>query len=200
MSLCVRLRQLSCFRKEIWKLMSGKTNISPETGLVFLVPEAEDVTALIRRRHDPSAALGMPAHITVLYPFLLPSDIDDDVLGELRRCLVEFSAFRFSLGELRQFTGNVLYLAPDPAKPFEELTSAICSCFPQTPPYGRKHRDIVPHLTLGMFSSAAELEGAARAFQEEAAMKVPIRAKAARVSLMSTSPGGWRVADSFDLR
>jgi hypothetical protein len=39
------------------------------TALVILVPEAEALVKAFRERYDPSAAEGMPAHVTVLYPF-----------------------------------------------------------------------------------------------------------------------------------
>lgn len=40
-----------------------------ESALVVLVPEAEALVKSFRDRHDPSAAAGVPAHITLLYPF-----------------------------------------------------------------------------------------------------------------------------------
>ena len=45
---------------------------SSESALVVLVPEAEGVVKPFRDLHDPSAAAGMPAHITLLYPFKHP--------------------------------------------------------------------------------------------------------------------------------
>jgi hypothetical protein len=175
-------------------------NIPLETALVFLVPEADALVAPFRDRHDPSSAAGMPAHITLLYPFLPPSAIDDSVLAELRRCFAEFVAFRYSLCDLRQFPGHVLYLAPEPDEPFRRLTSAISSCFPQTPPYGGRHRDIVPHLSLGHFAGTSELEDVARAFARRAAAQLPLCANASRVSLMDTSVGAWRVRTNLSLR
>jgi hypothetical protein len=36
------------------------------TALVILVPEAEALVSSFRNKHDPSAADGMPAHITLV--------------------------------------------------------------------------------------------------------------------------------------
>jgi hypothetical protein len=174
-------------------------NIRLETALVVLVPEAEVLTAPFRARHDPSAADGMPAHITLLYPFISPPEIDDSVLAGLRCCFKQFAAFPYSLGDLRRFPGHVLYLAPEPEEPFRKLTSAIYTCFPHNPPYGGRHRDIVPHLSPGQFVDARELEDAARAFAQAAAADRPITAKASSVSLMDTCFGDWRVRGSFAL-
>src|SRR3954470_1036237 len=41
-----------------------------EAALVVMPPGAEPVVKSFRDRFDPVAALGMPAHITVLYPFI----------------------------------------------------------------------------------------------------------------------------------
>ena len=95
-----------------------------ESALVVLVPEAEHVVAPICDRYDPSAALGMPAHITLLYPFIPPDAIDPTVTDGVADCIRRFPAFDFSLTEMRRFPG-VLYLAPAPAEPFRALTLAI---------------------------------------------------------------------------
>lgn len=45
------------------------------TAFALEVPEAEACVGELRARHDPSCALGVQAHITVLYPFMAPSAI-----------------------------------------------------------------------------------------------------------------------------
>ena len=41
-----------------------------QTALVVAVPSAEPVVARLRASYDVAAAYGVPAHVTVLYPFL----------------------------------------------------------------------------------------------------------------------------------
>src|ERR1051325_8060387 len=53
---------------------------SSESALVVLVPEAEVFAKPFRDQYDPSAAAGMPAHITLLYPFKAPDEVDDITL------------------------------------------------------------------------------------------------------------------------
>ena len=43
------------------------------SAVVVEVPEAEPLVGAWRLRFDPVAALGMPAHVTLLYPFVAPS-------------------------------------------------------------------------------------------------------------------------------
>jgi hypothetical protein len=47
------------------------------------VPEAERVVSRYRARLDGAAALGVPAHVTVLYPFVPPAAITAATLEEL---------------------------------------------------------------------------------------------------------------------
>jgi hypothetical protein len=80
---------------------------SVEAGLVVLVPEAEALVKPFRDRYDPSAAAGMPAHITLLYPFKPPDEIDEATLDDLRRCFTRFAPSQFSLGSIRRFPAHL---------------------------------------------------------------------------------------------
>ena len=46
-----------------------------ESALVVVVPEAEQLVGPFREKYDPSAAAGMPPHITLLYPFKPPDAV-----------------------------------------------------------------------------------------------------------------------------
>ena len=67
-----------------------------------------------RRRFDVSARQGVPAHITVLYPFLHRSRLDDGVLARLRAVSATASALEVAFPRLARFT-DVLYLQPEPS-------------------------------------------------------------------------------------
>ena len=85
-----------------------------ESALVVLVPEAESLVRPFRERFDPSAALGVPAHITLLYPFIAPEQ-DRCWTPSTKRPSVfrGFAPIAFSLTEVRRFPAETLYLAPD---------------------------------------------------------------------------------------
>ena len=159
-----------------------------ESALVVHVPEAEPLVAPIRRQNDPSALAGMPAHITVLYPFVPPGDIDPAVLDDLGRCVGGFASFAYSLGEIRRAPG-IAYLAPDPAETFRDLTRAVWHAYPDFPPYGGRHDDILPHLTLAQSTDEQELEAVIEAFVRSATEFLPIRATALAVELWLNTSG-----------
>jgi hypothetical protein len=46
-----------------------------ESTILVPVPEAEPVVGQLRARLDRAASRGIPAHVTVLYPFVPPGQI-----------------------------------------------------------------------------------------------------------------------------
>lgn len=170
-----------------------------ETALVVRIPEAEAAVGALRESLDVSASWGVPAHVTVLYPFVPPSRLDDDVMGQVATAVRSVPAFACVFGECRWFDEDVLWLAPEPAAPFLALTRAITEAFPEHPPYGGAYEDLSPHLTVGHRPRASrEALGAAEASLAHA---IPVRAEVDRVSLLAgpPEPGAWRVLREFPL-
>ena len=170
---------------------------APESALAVNVPEAERYVGTLRERFDPVAKLGMPAHVTVLYPFMPPERITDSVVRKVRDLLSSLAAFEFRLARIGRFPSVALYLAPEPARPFIELTQAVVRAFPEYPPYGGQYDTIVPHLTVAQGSDAdqdfAEAELAA------ALPRSGIEASSREVVLIENSSGRWERMHSFRL-
>jgi 2'-5' RNA ligase len=156
------------------------------SALVVPVPAAEPLVRRWRERHDPAAAAGMPAHVTVLYPFVPARAVDTALENELAAVVGRFAAFDFRLERFGRFPG-VLYLAPEPAAPFVELTQEIAGHWPDYQPYEGAFAEIVPHLTIAIGEEPADAE-------RELAPQLPVAASAEEVWLM-TKPlrGNWRV-------
>jgi len=171
-----------------------------ESALVVLVPEAEPLVKAFRDRYDPSAAAGVPAHITLLYPFRHPDEVDHTALEDLRRLFHRFAPFRFSLAPIRRFSDAVLYLAPEPHEPFRQLILAICDQYPETPPYGGKWPDIVPHLSVAWVKDQQQLDRIATDFAQASRGRLPILTTAGEVSLMEKRSGRWLIRATFGLQ
>lgn len=172
--------------------------MEPRSALVVLVPEAENLVARFRAAHDPVAAAGIPAHVTVLFPFVSPAQIDDRVLNRLRACLRAHQPFDFVLDRIKQLPG-VIGLAPEPDDPFRSLTSAVWAAFPECPPYEGKHSDIVPHLTIGSATNERVLESITQDLAAMAERFLPIPVRATKVALMDNGQGPWAITMTFDL-
>ena len=84
-----------------------------ETALIFPIPEAEPYVRDLRDRYDPAAADGVPAHITVLYPFIPFEDLSNDVLRRVELIAAKTESFDFRISSTARFP-DTFYLQPDP--------------------------------------------------------------------------------------
>ena len=169
----------------------------PQSTLFVPVPEAEPWVKDLRERYDPTVAVGVPAHITVLFPFISPDLITDSDLAKATETFQFFRAFEFRLEQVGRFPES-LYLVPEPSEPFISLTEAIVREFPEYLPYGGHFTEIIPHLTVA--NRSAELSGIAET-ELLAIMKElgPIHAVCNVVELYENSSGYWKWAQSFPL-
>ena len=131
-----------------------------ESGLFLPVPSAERHVGVLRQRFDPGS---MPAHVTILYPFVAPASITGAVVDDLGALLGNVEPFAFTLGEIRWFDDRVMYLAPDPSASFVGLTTLISARFPGHAPYRGAFDEVVPHLTVGDGGRPARMRRAGRA-------------------------------------
>ena len=165
-----------------------------QSGLFLAVAEAEDVVGPTRRSFNPTC---MPAHVTVLYPFVSPASITRGTVERLRRVLGPVEPFTFTLPRLEWFDDRVLYLAPDRPEPFVGLANSVMAAFPECPPYGGEFGgDVVPHLTIADGERLARMRRAGRRLVR----KLPIRASAVDVWLMTHNRSGrWALRLNFPL-
>jgi len=150
--------------------------LRPRTAIVIPVPEAAGIVEVT----DP----GMPPHVTLLWPFARRPR------ARHRRGLAAIAArhsqFEFALTQVGTFPG-VVYLAPDPADPFVDLTRAIAEAWPRYQPYGGAYPNLIPHLTVRL--GIDPLTDGERAELEAA---LPIRCHATEIMLLAPDGEGWR--------
>jgi 2'-5' RNA ligase len=170
-----------------------------ETAVLILVPEAESAVAEHRAHLDMAASWGVPAHLSVVYPFVPAADVDERVLTELATAVGTVPAFDCVFPRTDWFGADVLWLAPEPDAPFRDLTRALVEAFPAHQPYGGVHGDPVPHLTVGelRLGSTAELTAAESAVRAH----LPIRARVDRAVLLAGRPerASWQPVAQFPL-
>jgi hypothetical protein len=165
-----------------------------ETGLIVKVSEAESVVSRWRNQFDPAAAAGVPAHITVLYPFLHQHRVDAAALAELAMVFGMHQAFEVQLAQSRRFPG-VLYLAPEPEAGLRALTRAIATRWPEAPPYGGQFADVIPHLTIAHSQEPQVLD----AIEADVCGRLPVVARIAAVELIAYDGERWIQVRSFGL-
>jgi len=74
-----------------------------ESAVLAAVPEAEPAVAALRARLDSSAAQGVPAHVTVLYPFVHPDRLGPKVIDALAEAVASAAAFAVSFRQVGWF-------------------------------------------------------------------------------------------------
>lgn len=150
------------------------------------VPSADAVVGQWRRLYDPVALAGVPAHVTLVVPWLHPDAITASALGHLEEELADVKAFDFELTRVGWFGRRVLWLAPEPAQPFLDLTTRLAGRF-HTPPWEDEFDEVVPHLTVAHATDGVELAPVAR----EVATGLPLRCRAEEVWVMVGGRGTW---------
>jgi hypothetical protein len=141
----------------------------------------------------------MPAHITLLYPFKALAEIGPNEFGSLRECFARFAPFHFTLASTGRFAPHILYLVPTPDEPFRQLTMAVWERYPETPSYGGKFADVVPHLTVAEAEDDTLLDRIADDITRAIMANAATLALAAEVALMDNNSGTWQVRTLFGL-
>ena len=168
------------------------------SAVVLLVPEADPLVDAWRKRYDPSAALGVPAHVTLLYPWL-PAPLPDRAVAELGALFNVVPPFELSFSSLGRFPTS-LYLAPDKDGPIRALMNALFTAFPQCPPYGGIHDEVVPHLTVMSLSSLADFEARVAEVDQDLRTRLPVRTRIDQVTVLESDEAGrWRTRAEIPL-
>ncbi|MER5391587.1 2'-5' RNA ligase family protein [Saccharopolyspora sp. NPDC002686] len=168
----------------------------PEDGVTALVvplPEADRLLAAVAARF-PDAVRPVPAHVSLLYPFVPAEALDERVLAALAEVFAGQPRFGVELGECRR-AGGFVSLRPTPEDGFTALSGRIRRRWPDLLPYGgRFGSDVEPHLTVALNTSD---ETAAAVEREIVPEFAPIRAEVGEAWLIGFQ-GGWELRRRFD--
>lgn len=168
-----------------------------ESAVVIPVPTADAIVRRHRAALDPAAALGVPAHVTVLFPFVPPARIDEGVLSRAAAVAAALPSVVASFGDIGWFDERVVFLRPQPDDWFRSATARMCAEFPDCPPYGGVYDDVVPHLTIGDRAPLTAMRDAAADVQR----LLPVQERIDELVLMcgTESRGSWRTVAVFPL-
>jgi 2'-5' RNA ligase len=165
-----------------------------ESAVIIPIPEVEPVIARLRRKYDRSAGLGVPAHVTLLYPFC-PSPVPVREITTLRDVCGSIAAFPFSFTEVRRFPA-IAYLHPDQEETFAQITRLFIKTWPDYKPCGGAHADVVPHLTVADAVDAETLSVVENSLRGQ----LPIPCVAREVWLLTSNQKGiWSKKAGFPL-
>lgn len=165
-----------------------------QSAVLIPVPEADAVVGRWRFEYDPVAAAGVPAHITLVVPWLPPDSITPADLVELDEALSDVKMFEFELARVDWFGRRVLWVAPEPAQPFLDLTKRLADQF-GTPPWEDEFDEVVPHLTVAHASDGVELVPVAA----DVSTRLPLHCRAEEVWVMAGGGVRWELTHRVKL-
>lgn len=164
------------------------------TAVIVPIPAAEPLIGQLRSELDPPARWGVPAHVTVLFPFVA---VDDGVLAALGEVVATVPAFTATFAEVGWFGEDVVWLAPRPVAPFVALTVAVQERFELRPYEGKYGTDPVPHLTVGNGAPLPRLRAAAASVV--AGLPVHAEINSVRVITGRRSVNSWSTVAELSL-
>jgi hypothetical protein len=108
-----------------------------ESTVIIPIPEVEPIVGPLRLQYDGAAHLGVPAHVTLLYPFcpLCPPSAVVVEIKTLRDVCVSVEAFPFSFTEVRRLAGNVLFYLHHKSETFAQSARTLVNIWPPCKPY-----------------------------------------------------------------
>jgi 2'-5' RNA ligase len=141
----------------------------------------------LRKARDRAARRGVPAHVTILYPFVTGPELTSTVRRQVAEIAGEFRAFEVSFSTVGRWPG-VVYLEPAPSSRFAALIDRCAAAFPEHPPYAGTIAEVIPHLTV-VESDDVDVEEIVEA--AEAALPFHARADGLEV-LVEGDDNRWR--------
>lgn len=156
-----------------------------------MVPEAEPLVGDTRARLDPSARLGLGAHITLVYPWLDSADLTDEALGLLRGLVASHAVLSFRLDRVETFPSTV-WLAPSPIEAIASLAASLEAAFPERPRIGPGFDRYVPHLSVARNVRKGR-DNVAAALHDRLHIHGPVECLCKDVHVMERGAAGWRV-------
>jgi 2'-5' RNA ligase len=170
----------------------GALTPSPATALVLVVALPPALEAL-RIRSIEDAAAGVPAHLTLLYPFAEERQLGDDVLEVVAAIAAIHPVLHLTLGEGRRFP-ETLYASVEPDGPVRALQAELAAAFPTLPLYGGRF-GFEPHVSILEGPAAAD----PLALEDPAWRTLPVDQLVDAIDLITGRDGRWATRRRFPL-
>ncbi|MFD9601984.1 2'-5' RNA ligase family protein [Streptomyces sp. NPDC059970] len=173
------------------------------SAIVVPVAELESVVKTRIERTIPEYLFREPgethAHITLLGPFVDRDLMTSELLDQLRQLFKKVSPISFTLDSPPMtLPDGTVYLDPEPADTFSDLTRQLWEAYPEYPPFGGAHSAPQPHLTLAYPWAPGHSQDTMRAVAPEVGPLLPVRLEAATACLNWYEPGCSRTVASFE--
>lgn len=131
----------------------------PDRSAVIVQVALPAKLAAQRGAADRMARRGVPAHVTILFPFLHVDELAEPVRSTLAGIAADATPLTARFAHVERHDGTV-WLLPADQRPFLDLTTAVAAAWPDHPPYEGIHDELIAHLTLVESPDAGALDAA----------------------------------------
>ncbi len=166
---------------------------APETGVILRVRLPRRLEEL-RQKGMQQAGRGLPAHVTLLYPFVATERLERRHRTTIAAIVATHAQFSFRLTGPSTWP-QVLYASVEPSGPFRSIQADLAAAFPEFPIYEGEF-DFMPHVTVAEGAAASLPEFA----NDPAWRLLPTTLTARSVDLLARDAEGWRRDWRFALR
>ncbi len=163
-----------------------------QTGLVIPVAAADALLASVGARYPGTVREGVPAHVSLLYPFVVAAELDERVTAACSELFVEQVPIRVDFAECYR-RGGFVALRPEPSDGLKELMTRTWRRWPDVVPYGGVYGDVEPHVTVAMRCS----DQTAVRIEQEVTAELPICAELREAWLLAFEEQ-WMLRDRFE--
>ncbi|MCX5309307.1 2'-5' RNA ligase family protein [Streptomyces sp. NBC_00160] len=155
------------------------------TAVVIVLPDAAPLLDAARRIDPALVRRGMPAHVSLLYPFVPESALTGQDERGVRSLAASFPAADLLMEEVMTASGFVGVTVPQ----LQPVVDAFRARWPGLRPYGGRFGERpAAHVTVAM---GADDPTAARV-RAAAGRLLPLRTRAAALQLVALTEEGWR--------
>ncbi len=143
----------------------------------------------LRRYAVADAAHGVPAHVTLLYPFVAPDELTATLRKTLAAIVRRVPPFDYRLSGPRRWP-DTIYAAVEPGAPFMRLHRDLARAFPAYPIYGRPGFRLTPHITVAEGAAAQD----PATLRHEGWTALPVEARATAVEVIASDAADrWQI-------
>ncbi|MEU6660087.1 2'-5' RNA ligase family protein [Streptomyces sp. NPDC046821] len=156
------------------------------SALVIILPEANPLLEAAAQVTPHLVRKGLPAHVSLLYPFLPTEEVTAGVDAEVRDLAASLRTVETELTDFAEAPGFVGMAVPA----LRPLADAFYARWPHIAPYGgRFGQRPEPHVTLVTGASPEEAE----LVREKVRPLLPLRVTAWRADLVVRTDRDWRL-------
>lgn len=161
------------------------------TAVLALLPDAEPLLELATQIDARAVRPGIPAHATLLYPWLPTDQIGDRELEQLQTALVRATPqdgrIPLRLTAVEQTGAFINVPVPD----LHAIATAVRIAFPQQTPYaGRFGHNPPVHVTVSLDATADT--ATATDITHRVTSCLPIHTEVSAIHVVTLTPNGWQ--------